>query len=213
MPQKDDSTETSRIVSHAAGVCWTTATCTKESVLVRNRDRSRLLSVSAVTGKQPFLLRGRGTWVVKLPPSHPFVVLLLSLGWEGRKNKGRSIPDGEIDLEAWTRGYCSIMAHPEKKRVRVYGSRSILEELNYLLGEFVGVQPKKIQDVNTRTGHTCALYYQGADEVAQLSGWLSEEPEYLGGDVCSDQESDRTDTFRDASAAPPDGSAARLNEP
>lgn len=187
MTKKDGLTGTSSIVSHAAGVCRTTAAFSGESVLVRNKRRDRLVSVSLVAGKQPFLLRGPGTRVVKLPPSHPFVALLLSLGWEGRKSKDRSMPDGELDLEAWTKGYCSVMAHPESRRVRVYGSRSILEGLNRLLGEFVGVLPKKIQEVNTRTGHTCALYYQGTDEVDRLAGWLSEEPDYLGRDLMSDR--------------------------
>jgi len=103
------------------------------------------------------------------------------------------MPDGEVDLEAWTRGYCSVMAHPESRRVRVYGSRSIMEGLNRLLGEFVGVLPKKIQDVNTHTGHTCALYYQGAGEMDILARWLSEEPEYLGQGILSDPVSDGTE--------------------
>lgn len=179
IPTKCDSRETDPIVSYAAGICWTTASFTGEAVLIRNKDREKLHPLSVVTGKQPFRLRNRKTWCIKLAPSHPFVVYLFRIGWEGRKNKERGMPNGDVDLQAWTKGYCSVMAHIKSGRIRIYGSRLIMEGLNGMLGKYVGVKPKKIYDVHTNTGQTCELSYGAAGEINSLARWLSLRPEYL----------------------------------
>lgn len=57
-------------------------------------------------------------------------------------------------------------------RLRVYGTAELLE----FVGVALPAAPKKMQHISTRTGHTCALYYQSAAEVSDILSFLHGDP-------------------------------------
>ena len=56
-------------------------------------------------------------------------------------------------------------------RLRAYGSKPLLEELNRVVAAGVGLPPRKLQRMATGTGETWCLYYTGGSFRAVVE-WL-----------------------------------------
>lgn len=111
--------------------------------------------------------------------------------------KGSSITDADADIlkvtdmQGFCRAYIELKSSlgvwrgrarnggktPPKPRLRIYGSAFTLE----LLMGFLPASPKKIQLCSGHTqdgynGHTCAVYYQSASEIAEILDYIDGFP-------------------------------------
>jgi hypothetical protein len=164
--------------AYVLGLLWGTASTSGEGYWVRHRNRWYVdivrehLGVTA-EGHESYSRTG-DQWRLKITRAVDVATvrnLLERHGWAPRKAPERPYPYGNIDdrgfVRAWVELHSSVdVTRTGRKRMptprlRVYGSRPLLEELNRVVAAGVGLPPRKLQRMATGTGETWCLYYTG----------------------------------------------------
>jgi len=116
--------------------------------------------------------------------------LLYLHGWTPRQSKERLYPSGPLNDRGFIRAWIEIHSHADiartgrkrkpTPRLRVYGNKLLLEEMNLIIAGRANVQPRTLQ----RTGNeiTKALYYTGRNFRAVLE-WLYDMAELYNPDT------------------------------
>lgn len=105
--------------------------------------------------------------------------LLERHGWTPRQAPERPYPSGSINdrgfIRAWVELHSSAdIARTGRKRapaprLRIYGNRFLLEEMNRIIAAGAGLSPRTLQKTSNET--TVALYYTGKSFRAAIN-WL-----------------------------------------
>ncbi|MCG7407674.1 helix-turn-helix domain-containing protein [Paenibacillus sp. ACRRX] len=117
------------------------------------------------------------SWRLKIPPTHPYVVRMLEMGYSGRNDEDRTHPNlPHAKAADFYRGYFSVhhaIDCPKGKyRLRFYAAAPLLEGLNTHLSTELGVGIKKVQSVGN--SEICkVLYYQSPTDVKMIADHLN----------------------------------------
>lgn len=94
---------------------------------------------------------------------------LHSLGWTERNAEVRRYPKGSIDHQGFIRAYVQLHSSLDfpkgRPRLRIYGNKVFIHELNEIASRVFSVRIKTPQAVNSKT---YCLYYQRKKEIAEL---------------------------------------------
>ncbi|WP_165859226.1 hypothetical protein [Desulfofundulus salinus] len=162
--------------AYVLGILWGTASTSGEGYWVRHRDRwyvdvvREYLGVTA-EGHESYSRTGN-QWRLKITRAVDVAAvrnLLERHRWVPRKAPERPYPSGNIDdrgfVRAWVELHSSAdVARTGRKRaptprLRVYGSRLLMEEVNLVITAGTGVSLRTLQKTENDT--TAVLYYAG----------------------------------------------------
>ena len=141
--------------------------------LVRSVNRWYIDAVADLFPTAPYYQRRSGEkkdfWVIKSAQAHHLMPELADVtDWQGFC---RGVLELQAILDRWR--------HKTKRgvpiatpRLRVYGQPELLTQI----APHLPAAPKKLQYLHTRTGATCALYYQSPAEIADILDSLRGEP-------------------------------------
>lgn len=177
--------------AYVLGVLWGTACVLGEGIWVRHRDKwytdtvRKYLKVTAV-GHESYSSTG-GQWRLKITRAADVAAvkrLLRFHGWRPRKAPERPYPCGPLDDRGFVRAWvelhgCADVARTGRRRaptprLRMYGNRLLLEEVNRVVAAGTGLLPRRLQKTANQT--TAALYYTGRSFQAVVD-WLYREAE------------------------------------
>lgn len=174
--------------AYVLGVLWGICSISPEGFWLRHRDpwfvetvRDRLgiaaavQTVSSRTGPQARLKIARASHVAAVRD------LLRKHGWTERNAPRRPYPSGRVDdrgfIRAWVELHSSAdiartgRRRTERPRLRIYGNRDLLSEMNAVLSAATGLPLRTPQ--KTPNEVTKALYYYGT-AARTVVGWLYE---------------------------------------
>ena len=124
--------------------------------------------------------------------------LLEHHGWVSRKSPERPCPSGPLDEKGFERAWVELhssadVARSGRKRtptprLRVYGSRPLLEEANMVIAAGAGLSPRKLQKIATGTGETWCLCYTGKS-FRNMINWL-----YAGAELYNPEAREKLET-------------------
>lgn len=172
--------------AYVLGILWGISTASEDGYLVRHRDRWYVDTVREYLGitARPQRSRSRTDvqWRLKISRAEDVQVLrsiLEHYGWTPRKAPERPYPKGQIDdrgfIRAWVELHsCADTTRTGKRRapaprLRIYGNRLLLEEINLLISAGANVRPRKLQRTQNET--TAALCYTWGNCISVLN-WL-----------------------------------------
>lgn len=173
---KEVSAIQSAIDSYTLGILW--ATCSKigDQYIVRNEDRYFADYICKVQGGSVFetIHSRNGTIMYSIKIKKPLYTVMEALGWTGRTDKYRAMPDVD-EQDEFCRAYIqchysldSIRNH--KLRLRLHGSRGMMESFSKIISRVANVGEKKVQ--RHSSGRTYSLYYQSPNEIYRIFDWI-----------------------------------------
>jgi len=117
-------------------------------------------------------------YVLKIPFSAD---LFRGFGWAERNADERNIPALE-DYQDFLRAYLELHSSADilrtkrgkRLRLRIYGNHVLIQSINSILAEQVGVLPKKPQPCPN--GKTSVLYFQSAAEIDMVLNYIFDVP-------------------------------------
>ena len=177
--------------AYVLGILWGTATTSGGGYWVRNRDRwyidtiREYLGVTA-EGHESYSNTGN-QWRLKITRAADVLTIKTLLerhGWTLRKAPERPYPCGSINdrgfIRAWMELHSSAdIARTGRKRtpaprLRIYGNRFLLEEMNRIIAAGTELPPRALQKTTNET--TAALCYTGKS-FRSVVQWLYTDAE------------------------------------
>jgi hypothetical protein len=172
--------------SYILGILWGCATYepTEHMFLVRHRDPfySQIVAQYFQTNARPHLAQSRTGDQHRLKLRERYCLAeLLERGWTERNAVGRPYPAGNIDHAGFCRAWIETHGEldwwhgkrHEGPRLRIYGNRALIADMNGVIAAGTGVMPKTVQVANRRVNEkTCAIYYQSGKEIEAIVGWM-----------------------------------------
>lgn len=177
--------------AYVLGILWGTATTSGSGYWVRNRARLYIdivrehLGITA-EGHESYSYTG-DQWRLKITRAADVTAvrnLLERHGWMPRQAPERPYPGGNINdrgfIRAWVELHSSAdIARTGRKRtpaprLRIYGNRFLLEEMNRIIAAGTGLSPRALQKTTNET--TAALCYTGKS-FRSVVRWLYTDAE------------------------------------
>jgi hypothetical protein len=171
------------ISGFSLGLIWGLGSVNGDRFRIRHKDYNIIKRLADELGRKPYPLHqpGKEQWAAHVPVSHPLYAYLVSLGWASRWNVDRPYPAGDIDHGEFIRGFVSVHHTLSKTklgrskalfpRLRIYGSKTILEAIDRHFVASLGTTPKTVQK-HGRSEICHILYYQSKKEVPVLLNFL-----------------------------------------
>ncbi len=177
--------------AYILGVLWGVLSKAEDQYIIRHRDiffpaliKDHFKIGTAIqegysrTGIQYRLKITRGSQVSS------FDTILASQGWASRNNEERPYPAKNVCdkgfIRAWVELHSSADTYRTGRkrtptpRLRIYGNKILIEEINWIISANTGLKQRKIQNAANET--TKILYYVGKSFKTVL-WWLYSNPE------------------------------------
>jgi hypothetical protein len=172
--------------AYVLGIFWSTASASEEGYWVRHRDRWYVNVVReylGITAEGHESYSGTGNqWRLKITRAADIAAvkdLLEHHGWTPRKAPERAYPSGNIDDRGFVRAWVEVHSSADVARIgrkrkptprlRIYGNRILLEEINRVVAASTGISPRMLQKTTNEV--TAALYYTG-ESFRAVMDWL-----------------------------------------
>lgn len=171
-------------MDYALGVIWALGTIVEDDgslrVVIRHKDVEVLKDITNRCNlqNQPYYVEYHKGWTLKFTLTSDVGKRMVDLGYNIKKDKERSVPEGFYDKYEWMKGYFSQRAHIHKGGLgwvlRIYGSFNIVSALTKWLNSMYGVGLKKPQRISNcikdqYVGECWAIIYQSKKEIRHLS--------------------------------------------
>lgn len=177
-----------RSLDWAVGFAWGIGTINRKQFYISYNDEVVLNELAETIGKIYSRKTTKNVLWINLANILPQT--LFSLGWTGRTDKFRKYPQGDIDELEFTRGYCytkadlGICASRNRRkelvrrlRLRIYGNKNIVENIDLFLQRTLKTTPKKVYHVRVKKpdGQYTECFqigYESKKEVLQIAELL-----------------------------------------
>ncbi|WP_423098018.1 hypothetical protein [Bacillus thuringiensis] len=176
--------------SEALGIVWKYGKERWTYFTIGNKKReivSRFVEI--VKGTSPmranFIKQDNYTqWCCNMNLKHPFLIKIKEMGWTPRMEQEREYPKGEFHHAVFIKTYiriCHEVGTMRKKtrkgikvtcaRLRIHGSKDMLQHINKHLHDALGISLKKLQK-DTSSNRVKVLYYQSQKDIPVILKYI-----------------------------------------